>query len=101
MYGQIAASKEEPISYTRPFTSSNRSSGYSTPSGYQTPREIREEKWKLESEGAEKPGKLEMREMYKELGGRKAKSKAKLGVSGASGGIRDRGGWFAGDDGYD
>jgi len=62
-------------------------------SGYQTPREIREEQWRAEAE-ATKPGKLEMREMYKELGGRKAKSKAKFG----SPGIRDKGGWAANDD---
>ena len=30
-----------------------------------------------------------MREMYKELGGRKARAKTKLGSSG----IRDKGGW--------
>ena len=59
-------------------------------SGYQTPREIKEEQWRTLSE-ATKPGKLEMREMYKELGGRKAKSKMKVGSSG----IRDRGGWVA------
>ena len=61
-------------------------------SGYQTPREIKEEQWKLESEAISKPGKLEMREMYKELGGRKARTKTKLGSTG----IRDKGGW---DDG--
>lgn len=58
-------------------------------SGYQTPREIKEEQWRLEAEGGTKPGKLEMREMYKELGGRKAKTKLKLGSSG----VRDKGGW--------
>lgn len=101
MYGQIASNREPAVGYSRPFASSNRSSGYTTPTGYQTPKEMREEKWKLESEAAEKPGKLEMREMYKELGGRKAKSKAKLGAVGGSNGVRDRGGWLAGDDGYD
>jgi hypothetical protein len=58
-------------------------------SGYQTPREIKEEQWKLEAESGIKPGKQEMREMYKELGGRKAKTKLKLGSSG----VRDKGGW--------
>jgi hypothetical protein len=66
-------------------------SGYASPSlstGYQTPRELKEEQWKLEAQVA-KPGKVEMREMYKELGGRKARAKTKLGSSG----IRDKGGW--------
>ncbi|KAG5646927.1 hypothetical protein DXG03_002003 [Asterophora parasitica] len=71
----------------------SRGSGYSSPSvsnsGYQTPREIKEEQWRQESEAAARPGKLEMRSMYKELGGRKSKGKAKLGSSG----IRDKGGW--------
>jgi len=62
-------------------------------SGYQTPRELKEEQWRQEAQAAEKPGKLEMREMYKELGGRKSRGKAKLG---ATGGTRDKGGW---DDG--
>jgi hypothetical protein len=62
-------------------------------SGYQTPREIKEGQWRAEAEST-KPGKLEMREMYKELGGRKAKSKTKFG----SPGIRDKGGWAAIDD---
>lgn len=77
-----------------PSAYSRLSSGYTSPSrglsGYQTPREIKEEQWRTLSEAA-KPGKLEMREMYKELGGRKAKSKTKFG----SPGIRDRGGWAA------
>ena len=59
-----------------------------TPSGAQTPREIREEKWRFEAEAKEKPGKLEMREMYKELGGRKARGKGKFGAT-----TRDKGGW--------
>ncbi|KAF5377214.1 hypothetical protein D9615_006452 [Tricholomella constricta] len=71
----------------------SRSSGYSSPSisnsGYQTPREIKEEQWRLEAEASAKPGKVEMRGMYKELGGRKSKTKTKLGSSG----IRDKGGW--------
>lgn len=57
-------------------------------SGYQTPKEINEEKWKAEEQA--RPGKVEMREMYKELGGRKSRSKAKLG---SAGGHRDRTGW--------
>jgi hypothetical protein len=70
---------------------SRGSSGYASPSlstGYQTPRELKEEQWKLEAQVG-KPGKVEMREMYKELGGRKARAKTKLGSSG----IRDKGGW--------
>jgi len=67
--------------------------GYSTPpltsSGYATPREVREERWAQEN-GADGAaiGKVEMREMYKELGGRKARTKSKFG------GARDRGGWY-------
>jgi len=63
-------------------------------SGYQTPRELKEEKWRLESEANLKPGKVEMRSIYKELGGRKARGKVKLG----SAGVRDKGGWV--DEGY-
>lgn len=58
-------------------------------SGYQTPREVKEERWKLDAEET-KPGKVEMREMYKELGGRKSKSKSKY-QTGTT--VRDRGGW--------
>ncbi|THH27481.1 hypothetical protein EUX98_g6708 [Antrodiella citrinella] len=79
-------------------------SGLSSPrsqSGYQTPREVKEEKWKAEAEGAAKPSKLEMREMYKELGGRKARSKGKVSSVGAGGGSRDRGGWAADGGGCD
>ena len=75
---------------------SRGSSGYASPSlstGYQTPRELKEEQWKLEAQVG-KPGKVEMREMYKELGGRKARAKTKLGSSG----IRDKGGWI--EDGW-
>ncbi|TFK76609.1 hypothetical protein BDN72DRAFT_829744 [Pluteus cervinus] len=72
-------------------TSLSYTSGYATPtkSGYQTPRELKEEQWKVEADALTKPGKVEMRGMYKELGGRKAKSKNKLGSTG----IRDKGGW--------
>jgi len=59
-------------------------------SGHQTPRELKEEKWRLESEAAAKPSKVEMRGIYKELGGRKARAKTKLG---SAGGVRDKGGW--------
>jgi len=61
-------------------------------SGYQTPREMKEEQWRAEADGTTKPGKVEMREMYKELGGRKSRGKTKL----ASSGIRDKGGWDEG-----
>ncbi|KAF6742078.1 hypothetical protein DFP72DRAFT_996736 [Ephemerocybe angulata] len=66
-------------------------SGYQ--SGYQTPRELKEEQWREEAATVEKPGKLAMREMYKELGGRKARGKPKLGSSGVT---RDKGGWDEG-----
>jgi len=72
-------------------------SGYSTSgsrSGYQTPRELREEQWRAEADPASRPSKIELREMYKELGGRKARSKGKVGTTG---GIRDKGGWDLGD----
>jgi len=75
-------------------TAFSRGSGYSSPaiSGYQTPRELKEEQWRLEAD-ATKPGKVEMRGMYKELGGRKSKAKSKVGSSG----IRDKGGWVEED----
>ncbi|KAJ6614893.1 hypothetical protein B0H10DRAFT_2043056 [Mycena sp. CBHHK59/15] len=77
-----------------------RGSGYTSPalSGAQTPRELKEEKWRQEAEVAA-PGKLEMRGMYKELGGRKSKGKNKWGGSSAAG-VRDKGGWGGDDDGY-
>ncbi|KAL5520457.1 hypothetical protein ACEPAG_9681 [Sanghuangporus baumii] len=59
-----------------------------TNSGYVTPKEAREEQWKMEAEDKEKVTKNEMREMYKELGGRKPRTKAKFG-----GAVRDKGGW--------
>ncbi|KDQ30267.1 hypothetical protein PLEOSDRAFT_1088320 [Pleurotus ostreatus PC15] len=98
VYIQSQASKEPSMNAT---TKAMRGSGYTSPSGtasgYQTPREIREEKWKLEAEASVKPGKVEMREMYRDLGGRKSKTKFKM----AAGGIRDKGGWDnGGDDGY-
>ncbi|GLB36672.1 putative A Receptor for Ubiquitination Targets [Lyophyllum shimeji] len=75
----------------------SRGSGYSTPSlsGYMTPRELKEEQWRSEAE-ATKPGKVEMRSLYKELGGRKSKAKPKVGSTGVRemGGIRDKGGWL-------
>jgi len=68
-------------------------------SGYQTPREIREERWRQESEAVAKPTKNEMREMYKELGGRKLRGKGKVASVGAGGGgMRDRGGWDHGEE---
>lgn len=76
-------------------TSANKSSPSSplersspSRSGYQTPREINEEKWRAEEQT--RPGKVEMREMYKELGGRKSRNKTKLG---GAGGHRDKTGW--------
>ncbi|KAF8553609.1 hypothetical protein OG21DRAFT_1413985 [Imleria badia] len=57
-------------------------------SGYQTPKEINEERWRTEEQT--RPGKVEMRGMYKELGGRKSRNKTKLG---STGGYRDKTGW--------
>lgn len=69
--------------------------GYSTPSalssGYSIPRSIREEKWASEAMDVAS-NKVEMRGMYKELGGRKARGKTKVGMGGGAG-ARDRGGW--------
>lgn len=75
----------------------SRGSGRTSPSqsGHQTPKELKEEQWRQEELMQSRPGKLEMREMYKELGGRKSRTKGKLG---GSGGHRDRTGWGEGDD---
>jgi hypothetical protein len=75
----------------------SRGSGRTSPlqSGYQTPKELKEEQWRQEELMQSRPGKVEMREMYKELGGRKSRTKGKLG---SSGGHRDRTGWGEGDD---
>lgn len=67
-------------------------SGYTTSnthSGYQSPREMKEEQWRTEALAVSRPSKGDMREMYKELGGRKSKSKAKVGGTGR---FRDKGG---------
>ncbi|KAJ3489394.1 hypothetical protein NLI96_g2170 [Meripilus lineatus] len=82
-----------------PLSPSNHSSRSNAGSGYQTPREIKEEKWRSEAEASAKPSKLEMREMYKELGGRKMRGKGKVASVGAGSGGRDRGGWGE-DDGW-
>ncbi len=55
---------------------------------------MKEEQWKQENQAAASPGKVEMRAIYKEMGGRKARGKTKLGSSG----VRDKGGWAAGAD---
>ncbi|EAU93274.2 hypothetical protein CC1G_12008 [Coprinopsis cinerea okayama7 len=80
-----------------PPTTFSRASMQTSPlqSGQQTPRERREEQWRQEAAAVSKPGKLEMREMYKELGGRKARGKTKLGSQGAT---RDKGGWNDSED---
>jgi len=73
-------------------------SGYATSgsqSGYQTPRELKEERWRLEADAVNKPSKNELREMYKELGGRKSKTKGKVGGNGRT---RDKGGLGTSDD---
>ncbi|KAH7926224.1 hypothetical protein BV22DRAFT_1087603 [Leucogyrophana mollusca] len=89
-YIQSTASRSAPTSGI------HSRSGRTSPSysGYQTPKEINEERWKQEEIASSRPGKVEMREMYKELGGRKSRGKTKLGSSG----IRDRTGWGDGDD---
>ena len=93
-YLQTLRNRErEPLQFSRPITPA---SNYA--SGQQTPREIREEKWRQEAEAQSKPTKLEMREMYKELGGRKARGKGKVG---ATGGARDKGGWGEYAGGFD
>ena len=95
MYAQIILNRSPPLGPVR------SRSGQASPaaSGYQTPREIREERWRLEAEAVEKPGKIEMREMYKELNGRKSKAKGKLGGTAV---VRDKGGWMGGlDEGWD
>lgn len=79
---------------SRGVSNTNYSSGGHSGSGDQTPREVREERWRAEAEGAAKPGKVEMRSMYKEMGGRKAKTKTKMGREGEQ---RDKGGWGGGD----
>lgn len=90
IYLKIVAERERsPVSYSRPLSPAS--------SGYQTPREMREEKWKQEAEGQVKLSKAEMREMYKELGGRKARGKGKVGMETAT---RDKGGWTEGFDDF-
>ena len=90
MYGQMMSNRSPPLGPVQ-----SRSGRTSPTSGYQTPREMREERWRLEAEAVERPGKTEMREMYKELNGRKSKAKGKLG---GMTGIRDKGGWMGGFD---
>ncbi|KAI0692603.1 hypothetical protein BC835DRAFT_1307061 [Cytidiella melzeri] len=87
-YLRIVHSRERsPTMYSRPLSPA-------LSSGYQTPREVREERWKADADGQTRLSKNEMREMYKELGGRKARAKTKVGASGT----RDRGGWEDGGD---
>ncbi|KAI0294737.1 hypothetical protein BC826DRAFT_1010113 [Russula brevipes] len=93
MYAQMISNRSPSLEPVR------SRSGHTSPatSGYQTPREIREGRWRVEAEAVEKPGKAEMREMYKELNGRKSKAKGKLG---GTIGIRDKGGWSL-DEGWE
>jgi len=88
----VSSRERDPIVYSRPLSPSSNLN-----SGYQTPREIREEKWRAEADGTTTPTKVEMRQMYKELGGRKSKTKNKLG---SAEGARDRGGWGEDAGGY-
>lgn len=73
------------------YSNSNPGSGYNTP---RESREEREDRWAQENSGADLPSfsKVEMREMYKASGGRKAKGKNKVGMGGGS---RDKGGFDA------
>lgn len=86
-YSKLVSNKSTPSYPLHP-----SGSGRTSPSrrGYQTPKERNEERWRLEDEEQSRPSKVEMREMYKELGGRKAKTKVKLG---STGGVRDKTGW--------
>ena len=86
----LASNKEAPSTPIR-----SHDSGRNSPSGggYQTPKERNEERWRVDEEVRSRPNKIEMREMYKELGGRKARSKVKLG---STGGTRDKTGWADG-----
>lgn len=82
--------KEESSAYLGAYSLSRPATRPHSPapgSGYQTPREIKEEQWRLEGETVAKPPKLAMREHYKDMGGRKARGKNKLGMQG---GMRDR-----------
>lgn len=93
---QTVSERENDLAgYVGPIRSSRPASPYTNSSrpgsGYVTPREAREEKWRQEAEAVERPTKVEMREMYKELGGRKARGKGKFG-----GANRDKGGWDGG-----
>jgi len=85
--GRRRAEKEESLPSGGGYYLSSTRSG--TTSGWQTPREVREERWRTEAE-ATTPTKSDMREMYKELGGRKPKTKSKYQTSNSS---RDKGGW--------
>jgi len=85
------ASKEANRSYLRNdlvdpayYSSSSRGG-----SGYQTPREIREDRWRTDSDGV-RLSKNDMRAAYKDLGGRKSREKSKYQTGGSA---RDRGGW--------
>lgn len=51
---------------------------------------MKEEQWRSEALSVSRPSKGDMREMYKELGGRKSRSKAKFGGTGRA---RDKGGF--------
>ena len=91
LYAKDLGRKSDDLYHSPPPRSS---SGYNSPrgSGYVTPRELKEQKWAEENAAVEKPSKVEMRGVYKEMGGRKARSKGKVG---AMGGTRDKGGWAA------
>jgi hypothetical protein len=72
-----------PTQLTAPHNSAN----------YSDCQTLKGEPWKKEFVETGKPGKQEMREIYKELGGRKPRIKGRLLAGVGGGGHRDRGGW--------
>ncbi|KZO99570.1 hypothetical protein CALVIDRAFT_553082 [Calocera viscosa TUFC12733] len=104
----LARERDEPPPSLPPFSrgSSRPSSraGDRSPgstSGYHTPKEMKEELWAKEAEQRDRPNKIEMREAYKELGGRKARVKGSGGWEKSA--KRDRTAYHEdgfGDDGF-
>jgi hypothetical protein len=82
-YIASVSSRDNDAGHSRPYLAA---SGYSSAgSGHRTPKEANEERWQAEAEPGARPDKVAMREMYKELGGRKAKGKTKFGRAGETG----------------
>jgi hypothetical protein len=91
MYGKTQKEREPPVLSRQSRRESRMTSRQHSP----TRAQLKEEMWEQQDVATERPDKLEMREMYKELGGRKAKDKTKMG---RQGGTRDKGGWADLDD---